>query len=119
MSDKHCLARLRNGKTCSYFGMKNGRCRLHGGLTPAKHTNFKGSVNALKSGFYAKEAIEERRKYARDIKHLLELRKRARDVKYLLELRKEYGLNADRHIDPERWESRRMQELAKTCKKRF
>jgi flavin-dependent dehydrogenase len=81
--------------------MKNGRCRLHGGLTPSKHPNFKGSANALKSGFYAGKAIEERRKYARDIK-------------YLLGLAKKYGLNADRRVDLERWESKRMQELAKS-----
>jgi len=31
---KRCGAKLRSGKPCRKWGMQNGRCRLHGGLTP-------------------------------------------------------------------------------------
>lgn len=40
-----CGAKLRksNGKTCQKHGMANGRCRLHGGLSPKgkDHWNFR------------------------------------------------------------------------------
>lgn len=47
----------RTGKPCLQPAMANGRCRLHGG----KSTGVKGNKNALKHGFYTKEAITGRR----------------------------------------------------------
>jgi len=39
--------------------MPNGRCRMHGGMSPGAP---KGNKNALKHGRYTNEAIAERRK---------------------------------------------------------
>ena len=36
--------------------MENGRCRLHGGLTPKKHPNHRSKFNALKTGRYSAQA---------------------------------------------------------------
>jgi hypothetical protein len=41
--------------------MPNGRCRLHGGLSPGAP---KGNRNALKHGLYTAEALASRRKVA-------------------------------------------------------
>ena len=38
--------------------MKNGRCRMHGGLSPGAP---KGNKNALKHGRYTAEAVASRR----------------------------------------------------------
>jgi hypothetical protein len=35
-----CGAKTRSGKACQKPGMANGRCRLHGGLTPIKHGRY-------------------------------------------------------------------------------
>ena len=42
--------------------MPNGRCRMHGGLSPGAP---KGNKNALKHGDYTAEAITRRRKIAK------------------------------------------------------
>ena len=42
--------------------MPNGRCRMHGGLSPGAP---KGNKNALKHGHYTAEAIATRREIAR------------------------------------------------------
>jgi hypothetical protein len=46
----YCGAKLKNGNNCRKHGMLNGRCRLHGGLSPKgqDHWNFS-------SGKYTKE----------------------------------------------------------------
>lgn len=52
--------------------MPNGRCRLHGGLSPGAP---KGNKHALKHGRYTAEAIAERRDLMvllRDMKGLVE-----------------------------------------------
>jgi hypothetical protein len=41
--------------------MQNGRCRLHGGLSPGAP---KGNRNALKHGRYTAEALASRREVA-------------------------------------------------------
>jgi hypothetical protein len=41
--------------------MPNGRCRMHGGMSPGAP---RGNKNALKHGRYSNEAIAERRKVA-------------------------------------------------------
>jgi len=53
-----CGARTRNRKSCQAPAMPNGRCRMHGGLSPGAP---KGNKNALKHGHYTAEAIARRR----------------------------------------------------------
>jgi hypothetical protein len=53
-----CGAKTRAGTPCKSPAMKNGRCRLHGGKSTGPP---KGNKNALKHGFYTREAIEGRR----------------------------------------------------------
>lgn len=45
--------------------MPNGRCRLHGGLSPGAP---KGNKNALKHGRYTAEAVARRREVAARIR---------------------------------------------------
>ncbi|MGX9055154.1 HGGxSTG domain-containing protein [Mesorhizobium sp. 14Argb] len=53
-----CLAKTRRGKgPCQPPAMRNGRCRMHGGSRPGAPI---GNRHALKHGFYAAGAIEER-----------------------------------------------------------
>ena len=56
-----CGARTRAGRPCRSPAMPNGRCRLHGGLSPGAP---KGNKNALKHGRYTAEAIASRREVA-------------------------------------------------------
>jgi hypothetical protein len=53
-----CGARTRSGTSCQAPAMPNGRCRMHGGMSPGAP---KGNKNALKHGRYTAEAIERRR----------------------------------------------------------
>jgi len=56
-----CGAKTRSGHPCKAPAMKNGRCRMHGG----KSTGPKpGTRNALKHGYYTREAIEKRKQVA-------------------------------------------------------
>ena len=48
----------RTGKPCRQPAMANGRCRLHGGKSTGPP---KGNKNALKHGFYTRDAITHRR----------------------------------------------------------
>lgn len=50
-----CGAKTKFGK-CRNLPMENGRCRLHGGLTPKKHPNHRAKLNALKTGRYSRYA---------------------------------------------------------------
>jgi len=50
-------ARTRRGSPCQPPAMPNGRCRLHGGLSPGAPT---GNRNALKHGRYIAEAVARR-----------------------------------------------------------
>jgi hypothetical protein len=54
-----CRARTRSGQSCQSPAMPNGRCRMHGGMSPGAPKNNK---NAFKHGRYTAEAIERRRK---------------------------------------------------------
>ncbi len=74
LSSPRCGARTRSGQSCrspAVHGKK--RCRMHGG---AKGTGApRGNQNALKHGFYTKQAIEERktlRQLIRDAESLIE-----------------------------------------------
>ncbi len=51
-------AQIRSGKACQSAAMANGRCRMHGGLSPGAP---KGNQNARKHGRYSAEAIQRRR----------------------------------------------------------
>ena len=52
-----CGAKTRSGSKCQKFGMANGRCRLHGGLSPKgrDHWNYQHG-QATKE--YRKDTIE-------------------------------------------------------------
>jgi len=53
-----CSARTRTGTPCKSPAMKNGRCHLHGGKSTGPP---KGNQNALKHGFYTRDAIAGRK----------------------------------------------------------
>jgi hypothetical protein len=55
---RRCGARTRSGNQCRSPAMPNGRCRMHGGLSPGAS---KGNSNALKHGRYTAAAIGRRR----------------------------------------------------------
>jgi hypothetical protein len=65
-----CRARTRRGSLCQSPAMKNGRCRMHGGMSPGAP---KGNKNALKHGRYTAEAIALRREVAELIRAAREL----------------------------------------------
>src|SRR5438445_11854278 len=52
-----CGARTRSGSRCQSPAMPNGRCRMHGGMSPGAP---KGNKNAFKHGHYTAEAIASR-----------------------------------------------------------
>ncbi len=56
-----CGARTRAGSRCRSPAMPNGRCRLHGGLSPGAP---KGNKNAFKHGRYSAETLARRREVA-------------------------------------------------------
>ena len=53
-----CRAQTRSGQPCQAPALPNGRCRMHGGLSPGAP---KGNKHALKHGRYTGEAIARRR----------------------------------------------------------
>ena len=53
-----CGGRTRSGSPCRSPAMPNGRCRMHGGMSPGAP---KDNKNALKHGRYTAEAIARRR----------------------------------------------------------
>jgi uncharacterized protein YjcR len=73
---RRCGARTRNGSPCRSPAMANGRCRLHGGLSPGAP---KGNKNALKHGRYSAKAIAGRREIAALIRAMGELVDAAQD----------------------------------------
>jgi len=59
LESPRCGAKTRRGtEPCKAPAMKNGKCRLHGGKSKGPPRN---NQNALKHGFYTREAIAERR----------------------------------------------------------
>lgn len=61
-------ARTNNHQPCRRIAMANGKCHLHGGLTPKHNSGPKTKEGQLrqkmanwKHGMYSKEAIEEKR----------------------------------------------------------
>jgi len=60
-ASSRCGAKTRNGAPCKSGAMRNGRCRMHGGMSPGAP---KGNQNAYKHGHYSADAIEARRQMA-------------------------------------------------------
>jgi|RhiMethySRZTD1v2_1073278.scaffolds.fasta_scaffold1023013_2 hypothetical protein len=58
---KGLIARGRKGSLCKSAAMANGRCRMHGGMSPGAP---KGNKNAYKHGRYTPEATARRRELA-------------------------------------------------------
>ena len=55
---RRCGARTRGGRPCWRPAMPNGKCRIHGGLSPGAP---RGSANGrFKDGYWTREAVEER-----------------------------------------------------------
>ena len=57
-----CGAKTRSGKPCRRYAMKNGRCRMHGGLStgPKTKEGLERSRKAnFKHGHYSQEAKNE------------------------------------------------------------
>jgi hypothetical protein len=54
-----CGARTRSGTSCQCLPMPNGKCRIHGGLSPgAPRGKANGSYH---DGYWTQEAVEERK----------------------------------------------------------
>jgi hypothetical protein len=64
----HCGARTRSGAPCQSRGMKNGRCRIHGGTSPGAPLGPKNGN--YKHGFWTKEQIELRKNASALLKSL-------------------------------------------------
>jgi hypothetical protein len=82
-SAPRCGAKTRGGTHCQCPAMRNGRCRLHGGLSTGPKTA--AGIEAIrrartKHGYYSKEAIIERRQGR------VELRVLRQTLAYLSEL---------------------------------
>lgn len=58
MHGARCGAMTRRGTPCLSSAMPNGRCRMHGGLSPGAP---RGNRNAVKHGQFTAKAIQERR----------------------------------------------------------
>ena len=69
-----CGARTRSGSPCQSPAMPNGRCRMHGGLSPGAP---KGNKNAFKHGRYTAEAAARRREIASLLRSMRRLAKEA------------------------------------------
>ena len=62
-----CGAKTRAGAPCMSPAMKNGRCRMHGGMSTGAP---KGNKNAYKHGRYTAKAIAERRLISEVLKNI-------------------------------------------------
>jgi hypothetical protein len=61
---KKCGAKTRAGVPCQNWGMRNGRCRMHGGKSTGPRTSEgieRIRAARWKTGRYSKEAREKRR----------------------------------------------------------
>ena len=67
LNSRRCGAKTRKGSPCKSPAVQGKkRCRMHGGAEGSGAP--KGNQNALKSGLYTKEAIEERKQLNKMIK---------------------------------------------------
>jgi len=67
-----CGAKTKFGK-CQNLPMENGRCRLHGGLTPKNHPNHKARLNALKTGRYSSRIQKQINIFREELRQLKDL----------------------------------------------
>ncbi len=61
-----CGAKTRRGSPCENWGMKNGRCRMHGGMSTGPRTaegKERSRRSNWKHGRYSQAAKEERRRF--------------------------------------------------------
>ena len=63
---KKCHAQTRKGSQCESPAMKNGRCRMHGGMSTGAP---KGNQNARKHGYYSAEMQNRRQEMWKMIKN--------------------------------------------------
>jgi len=63
LDSPRCGAKTRAGIPCKAPAMANGRCRMHGGMSPGPP---KDNQNAFKHGFYNRKAIAGRQ-YVRQL----------------------------------------------------
>lgn len=71
-----CGAKTRSGKPCKAPAMRNGRCRMHGGMSTGPRTPE--GIAAIKAsrtihGRYSKEAVERRREARAALRALRDL----------------------------------------------
>jgi uncharacterized protein YjcR len=55
---RRCGAKTRKGSSCQAPAMPNGRCRMHGGMSPGAP---KGNRNAWRHGHYSADGVAMRR----------------------------------------------------------
>jgi thiol-disulfide isomerase/thioredoxin len=72
-----CRARTRSGKPCQAPAMSNGRCRMHGGMSPGAP---KGNKNAFKHGRYTAEVIERHRETSELVRAMRALARTTREL---------------------------------------
>jgi glucans biosynthesis protein len=79
-ANRRCGAKTKRGTSCQAPAIAGKKwCRIHGG---AKGSGTpKGNQNALKTGFYTREAIQERREMFKVIR---EMHKQLKDVEKLI-----------------------------------
>lgn len=65
---KRCGAKTRRGTPCQAPAMPNGRCRLHGGLSPGAPTGERNGN--YRHGRYSKATLATRRAARRDLANL-------------------------------------------------
>lgn len=61
-----CGAKTRSGALCRQPGMKNGRCRLHGGKSPGaprgeRNGNYRHGLRTMEAAAVKREALKARR----------------------------------------------------------
>lgn len=80
---KRCGAKNRRGLPCRCPAMRNGRCRLHGGLSTGARTpegRAKCAMSNYRHGRYTYEAIRMRREAAQARRDTLALIRRMREL---------------------------------------
>ena len=80
---RRCAAKTRRGTYCQCPAMRNGRCRLHGGLStgPKTAAGIERIQKALtRHGFYSKAAVRARRQARVEWNQLLAMVESFRDT---------------------------------------
>ena len=64
----HCGAKTRSGTPCKSMGMKNARCRMHGGTSPGAPTGQRNGN--YKHGYWTKAEIDLRREMSEFVREM-------------------------------------------------